>query len=64
VQSYQRIAGQIAKMPAQLLFLSDSEDELDAAAAAGYQTIWLVRDSPLDKQTPHRQVHSFDQIEL
>jgi enolase-phosphatase E1 len=63
-QSYDNIAGQLAIPASQLLFLSDIKEELDAAKAAGFQTIWLVRDSTPDPQAEHRQVDSFDQIIL
>jgi enolase-phosphatase E1 len=63
-QSYDNIAGQLAIPANQLLFLSDIKEELDAAKAAGFQTIWLVRDSAPDPQAEHRQVSSFDQIDI
>lgn len=61
-QSYGNIAAQLAMPANQLLFLSDIKEELDAAKAAGFQTIWLNRDSAPDPQAGHRQVSSFDQI--
>jgi len=61
-QSYDNIAGQLAIPANQLLFLSDIKEELDAAKAAGFETIWLTRDSTPDPQAEHRQVNSFDQI--
>jgi len=63
-QSYDNIAAQLALPANQLLFLSDIKEELDAAKAAGFQTIWLVRDSAPDPQAEHRQVGSFDQIDV
>ncbi|HEY8098414.1 MAG TPA: acireductone synthase [Methylobacter sp.] len=63
-QSYDNIAAQLAIPPNQLLFLSDIKEELDAAKAAGFETIWLVRDGTPDPQAEHRQVDSFDQILL
>jgi enolase-phosphatase E1 len=42
-ESYRRIAEAIGERPAHLLFLSDIVEELDAAAAAGFQPGWLVR---------------------
>ncbi|MET0331168.1 MAG: acireductone synthase, partial [Dyella sp.] len=45
--SYQRIAEAIAIEPAQILFLSDIVEELDAARAAGFRTAWLLR-APLE----------------
>jgi enolase-phosphatase E1 len=41
--SYRRICAATAAAPRQLLFLSDLGAELDAAAAAGLPTTWLVR---------------------
>ncbi|MDF4003520.1 acireductone synthase [Luteibacter sp. PPL552] len=41
--SYQRIAEEIGLPPAQVLFLSDIKEELDAARAAGMRTTQLVR---------------------
>ena len=61
-QSYDNIAEQLAIPANQLLFLSDIKEELDAAKAAGFETIWLTRDSTPDPQAEHRQVNSFDQI--
>ncbi len=61
-QSYCKIAGQLGIPADQLLFLSDIKEELDAAKAAGFQTIWLTRDSAPDLQAEHPQVSSFNQI--
>ncbi|MDO9423628.1 MAG: acireductone synthase [Methylobacter sp.] len=63
-QSYRNIAAQLAIPANRLLFLSDIKEELDAAKAAGFQTIWLTRDSAPDPQAEHRQVNSFDQIRV
>jgi len=62
--AYQRIAEAIALPPEQILFLSDIKGELDAAAAAGMATCWLVRDGALDESVEHRKVGSFNQIDL
>jgi enolase-phosphatase E1 len=61
-ESYNNIAKQLALPANQLLFLSDIKEELDAAKAAGFETIWLTRDSTPDPQAEHRQVSSFEQI--
>jgi enolase-phosphatase E1 len=45
----------------EILFLSDIVEELDAAKAAGMQTILLARDSVATSST-HPVVSSFDQI--
>jgi enolase-phosphatase E1 len=63
-QSYDNIAKQLDIPANRLLFLSDIKEELDAAKAAGFQTIWLVRDSAPDPQAEHRQVDNFDQIDV
>ncbi len=62
--SYSNIAKQLVIPANQLLFLSDIKEELDAALAVGFQTIWLVRDALPNPQAEHRQVNSFDQIQL
>jgi len=71
VQSYVRIAEAIALKPSTILYLSDDRGELDAAAAAGMKTMWLIRpqDTSLDPErvrlkSDHPVVTSFDQIEL
>ncbi|MGR9013701.1 MAG: acireductone synthase [Gammaproteobacteria bacterium] len=63
-QSYDNIAVQLAIPAQQLLFLSDIKEELDAAKAAGFETVWLIRDSAANSQAEHRQVNSFDQIDI
>jgi len=60
--SYQRIAQEIGLPAGEILFLSDIVEELDAASAAGMQTIWLVRDGALDPDARHPQRQSFDAI--
>jgi len=63
-QSYDNIAAQLALPAKHLLFLSDIKEELDAAKAAGFQTIWLTRDSIPDPRAEHQQVSSFDEISV
>lgn len=63
VESYRRIAEALQTPPGSCLFLSDIKEELDAAKQAGFNTLWLVRDSKPDPQAEHRQVENFDQIE-
>jgi len=61
--SYRRMAEAIGEQPAHLLFLSDIVEELDAAAAAGWHTLWLVRDaSALPPAPRHTVVRDFDAI--
>ena len=62
--SYQRIAEHIQLPPEHILFLSDIQDELDAARQAGCNTYWLIRDQEIDQQAKHRQVQNFDAIAL
>ena len=62
--SYRKIAAAIKAPPQDILFLSDIKEELDAAATAGMQTIWLLRDGEIDTQAVHRQVRDFNAIEV
>ncbi|MEW6245893.1 MAG: acireductone synthase [Nitrospirota bacterium] len=41
--SYEQIAGRLTLLPDAILFVSDAEPELDAAAAAGLKTTQIVR---------------------
>lgn len=60
--AYEAIA-KAAGLPAgELLFLSDVREELDAARAAGMQTVWLVREGALSPEAAHPQVRDFDAI--
>jgi enolase-phosphatase E1 len=63
-ESYRKIAKQLGIPADQILFLSDIKEELDAAKAAGFKTLWLIRDSTPDPQTEHRQASSFDLVAL
>ena len=62
--SYRKIAATVGSAPGDILFLSDIPEELDAAQAAGMQTIWLVRDGAVDPEAAHRQARNFDEITL
>ena len=62
--SFDKIAAAVDVQPADILFLSDIKEELDAARAAGMQALWLVRDGVPDPNAAHRQVASFDEIAL
>jgi len=62
--SYRKIAATIGCAPDDILFLSDIREELEAAQAAGMQTIWLVRDGTIDPTAAHRQARNFDEITL
>lgn len=61
--SYGRIAREIGLAPQHILFLSDIEQELDAARCAGMLTRWLKRDGPLDAQSAHVQARDFGAID-
>jgi enolase-phosphatase E1 len=58
---YSAIAKEVGLPPADILFLSDVAQELDAAAASGMRTIQLVRDDSIERGR-HRTVHDFDEI--
>ena len=63
-ESYRRIASAIGVPAAQILFLSDVAEELDAAKAAGLQTIFLARAPALcPANGRHRCVADFDEID-
>ena len=66
--SYRTILAELQKQhdiqAADVLFLSDIAEELDAARAAGLQTCWLVRDAALPQNPAHPAVNSFAAIEL
>lgn len=65
VDSYRRIAEALAVPASDVLFLSDIEAELDAAKAAGMDTIQLLRpDTRPESQGRHRGVTSFRDIQL
>ncbi len=61
--AYAAIAQRIGLPPGNILFLSDIREELDAAAAAGMHTLWLVREGRPDAAAAHRQVTSFADID-
>lgn len=63
-EAYRHIAQTIGCPAGEILFLSDIEAELDAARAAGMQTLWLVREGALDAKAAHRQVRDFAAIEV
>ena len=63
-ESYRAIAAEIGLEPTEILFLSDVEQELDAAYSAGMQTAWLVRDGEPDPHAGHTQVRDFDAIAI
>ncbi|HHJ38268.1 MAG: haloacid dehalogenase [Methylothermaceae bacteria B42] len=62
--SYTKIAHTIGFPAREILFLSDIKEELEAAAQAGMEVYWLVREGELDPNAPFRQVRDFSQIEV
>lgn len=62
--SYRKIAECLGYPADTLMFLSDSKEELDAAKAAGLNTIRITRDAASESQAEHRQVCSFDEISI
>ena len=62
--SYARIVEAIGERPEHVLFLSDIVEELDAAAAAGLRTGWLLRSpSAIPSQPRHPAYTDFDAIQ-
>ena len=62
VEAYRKIAAAVALEPAQVLFLSDIKEELDAARDAGMHAVWLVREGVIAATAAHPQVRDFDAI--
>ena len=64
--SYASIAGEIGLPPAEIVFLSDVDAELDAARTAGMQTVRLLRpaDTPPGATTTHPSATTFDDIDV
>ena len=60
--SYRAIADAVGLAPEAILFLSDVEQELDAARQAGLQTRWLVREGNIEASAAHVQAPDFDAI--
>lgn len=69
-ESYRNIARALQLPPEQLVFLSDVPEELDAARAAGVQTLWVIREVEgryrLDAaaDSPHEAVAQLTQARL
>jgi len=61
--SYRAIEAAIAAPADRLLFLSDAEAELDAAASAGWRTTQVMREG-VRAAARHRRVATFGEIEL
>jgi enolase-phosphatase E1 len=57
--SYAKIAGAIGVPPGEVLFVSDVIAELDAARAAGMQTLWMVRPGTAEIPSDHPRAADF-----
>lgn len=60
--AYRRIAAEIGMAPAEILFLSDIREELDAAREAGMHSVWLVRDGDRPASPTHPVARNFDDV--
>ncbi|WP_040789179.1 acireductone synthase [Nocardia paucivorans] len=64
ITSYETIADRVDVPAAEILFLSDHPEELDAALAAGWSVIGVHRPGePNSPRPPHRWVDSFAEID-
>lgn len=63
VPSYSSIANLLKMNPADILFLSDIKEELDAAREAGMQTIQLIRQNDVVIGN-HKTAHNFNEIKF
>lgn len=62
-ESYRHIADGIKTGPGEILFISDIEEELDAAKEAGFDTLLSVRDGNAAAEEPrHPVIRSFDEV--
>jgi enolase-phosphatase E1 len=63
-ESYRRIASTLAASPSRIVFVSDVVRELDAAHAAGLQTVLCLRpgNTPLADGQGYSTIHSFDEL--
>jgi enolase-phosphatase E1 len=62
--SYRAISAEIGLEADEILFLSDSIVELDAAAEAGMHTAWLVRNLQDTTASRHPICHDFSEIDI
>jgi enolase-phosphatase E1 len=62
-QSYRKISSLLSRPPAEIIFISDTLSELDAAGEAGMQTVQCVRNSsPVRTASPHPAVSTLNDI--
>ncbi|HEV7375876.1 MAG TPA: acireductone synthase [Pyrinomonadaceae bacterium] len=61
--SYTRIAELVRRKPSEILFISDVVAELNAAQAAGFQTLLCVRpgNHPQSESSVHDMIYTFDE---
>jgi enolase-phosphatase E1 len=64
-ESYTKIADALGRRPPETLFISDVTAELDAARAAGFQTLLCVRPGNHARPSPsvHETIHTFDEAD-
>ena len=62
--SYSNIAKDLGIDPAEILFLSDVEEELNAAREAEMQTTQVLRENVIENKSGHPVVNTFDEIKL
>ena len=62
VASYRKIAVSLGRAPQKVLFLSDSEREVDAALSAGMRAALCVRDPQPPNPASFSLIHSFDEL--
>jgi enolase-phosphatase E1 len=62
-QSYRRIAAALKAPASEIVFLSDTVGELDAAKLAGVETAWCIRSAQHQPESPnHPVIRTFDEI--
>ncbi len=62
-ESYINISKAVGLKPEELVFISDVEEELDAAKSAGLNTVLIVREGE-GKSSKHRTIRSFYELDL
>lgn len=63
-ESYRHIAAALQRSESEILFISDAASELDAARAAGLQTLLCFRSgNPRQRESQHQVIRSFDEVQ-
>ncbi|MEW6211406.1 MAG: acireductone synthase [Acidobacteriota bacterium] len=64
MESYRRIASALERKASEIVFISDVTAELDAARAAGFQTLLSIRpgNRPQPNAASFTAIHSFDEV--